>query len=480
MDQLFKVVDTINSFIWGPPMIFLILGLGIYLTFKIGFIQRYLFKAIKMSVAKDHAAGEISNFGALAINIAATVGTGSIIGVTTAVAEGGPGAVFWMIVAAIFGFTTKYAESFIAIKHRVQLDTGEYVGGPMYVLKNALNLKWVAIVFAIGTFMLAFTGGSSLQTNSIADALREGYNINPWVSAVIVTVLTAMVTLGGVKRIAAYCEWLVPIMGSCYLLATTVIIFMHIEALPEAVATIFKTAFTGKAALGGAIGFGVMAVVKSMMAGMLSSLKAGIARSVLATEQALGTSSIVSAAAQTTSPAKQAFVAATSVFWAILICTMTGLLITVAGDWQNPAMYAANLCNSAFKSLPYVGTPVLVFSLSIFSFTTIVGWCYYGEKVIQFLEGEKWVMPFRIAYIAIVFCGGIIGVKFVPSLFMSQADSLAFASGKTVPFMWQIAIFAMTFMTVPNIYAIWRLRNEIKEGTRHFINAKFKAEENKK
>ena len=248
---------------------------------------------MKLSVMKVESEGMVSSFGSLAVMIGATVGTGSIIGVTTAVAEGGPGALFWMIVAGFFNFTIKYCECMVAFKYRVKLPDGEYVGGPMYYLSNILKFKWLALIFAVGTVLMGFTAGSALQSNSIADALREGYNLNPWYVGLFVAAATAVVVIGGVKRIAAYSEWLVPIMGSLYLLLAIIVLIMNFGKIPEAVVIVIKSAFTGKAAVGGAIGVGIMGIVQAM----IPAVSAGVTRAVLATEAGLGSASIAAAVA---------------------------------------------------------------------------------------------------------------------------------------------------------------------------------------
>lgn len=458
-------IDKLNSFVWGPPMITLIFALGIYFTFKLGFIQKMLWKGIYFSVRPEKGSGEVSSFGALAVTIAATVGTGSIIGVTTAIAMGGPGAIFWIVIAGIFCFAIKYAECFLSVKYRTRAEGGEYVGGPMYVLRDVLKYKKTAAVFAVGLLIMAATGGSSLQASSISEVLRDGFLINPWLSALFVCAATAMVVLGGVKRIAGYCEWLVPIMGGAYLLAAIIAVCMNIEKVLPTIWLIIKAAFTGKAAVGGAAGLSILAVVQSMV----SALEMGVSRSVMATESALGSAPIVAAAARTKIPAKQALVSATSVFWTIGICFLTGVVILLAGDWQNDALFAADLTNSAFRTIPYIGTPILVFSLTIFSFTTIIGWAYYGEKAIQFLTGNKFIYPFRFIFVALVFIGGILGSKFVWALQLSTEQSLAVAGSRVTNLMWALAVCAMTFIVLPNVLATWKLREVIKKDTLKFI-----------
>ncbi len=469
LQSLYDVMNGFNALIWGPPMIFLLLFLGIYFTVKLRFIQKYTWPAMKLSVAKAESEGMVSSFGSLAVMIGATVGTGSIIGVTTAVAEGGPGALFWMVVAGFFNFAIKYCECMVAFKYRVRLADGEYVGGPMYYLANILKFKWLGIVFAIGTLLMGLTAGSALQTNSIADALREGYNLNPWYVALFVAVAAAVVILGGVKRIASYSEWLVPIMGSLYLLIAMIVIAMNITHIPAAFLTVLKGAFTGKAAAGGAIGVGIMGLVQAMLPGVT----AGVTRAVLATEAGLGSASMAAAAARTRSATQMAIVSATSVFWAIFICSLTGIVIVLAGDYTNPNVYAANLCNSAFKTVPYIGTPILVFSLVVFSFTTIIGWGYYTEKALQFLcKGSNiLVKPSRVLFILLVFAGGVIGTSFSTDLFVGQSLMRTAEANMSTRFMWALVILTMTMMTIPNIWALWCFRKVIKKTTSKNLRA---------
>ena len=463
VQSAYDVMNGFNALIWGPPMIFLLLFLGIYFTVRLNFLQKYTWPAMKLSVAKVDSEGMVSSFGSLAVMIGATVGTGSIIGVTTAVAEGGPGALFWMIVAGFFSFAIKYCECLIAFKYRVKLADGEYVGGPMYYLANVLKYKWLAVVFAVGTLLMGLTAGSALQSNSIADALREGYNLNPWYIGVIVAFLSGIVIIGGVKRIAAYSEWLVPIMGGLYLLLAFIVIVMNFSEIPSAILVVIKSAFTGKAAVGGAVGVGNMALVQSI----IPAITAGFTRAVLATEAGLGSASIAAAAAKTRSATQMAIVSATSVFWAIFICSLTGIVIVLAGDWQNPNVYAANLCNSAFKTVPYIGTPILIFSLVIFSFTTIIGWGYYTEKALQFLckGSNKLIKPSRVLFIALVFIGAWIGTSFSWDFFITDSLTRTAEANVSTRFMWALVILTMTMMTLPNIWALWCFRKVIVKTT---------------
>ncbi len=465
MEFLLHCINVLNGFVWGPPMILLIFGLGLYFTFQLGFIQKHTFKAIKLSVQKDSGQGTVSSFGSLAVMIGATVGTGSILGVTTAVAEGGPGAIFWMVLAGVLNFAVKYCECTIAVKYRVRRE-GEYVGGPMYVMARVLKMKWLAVVFAIGTLSMAITAGAMLQANSIADVLREGYSINPWLIGLLVAVFTAVVTIGGVKRIAAYSEWLVPIMGGVYLLLAVIVICMNIPKIPHTLWAILAGAFTGKAALGGAAG----SVVYALFTSAVNAIGIGVSRSVMCTEAGLGSAAIAASAAKTKGAVHMGMVSATSVFWTIFICVLSGLVVLLAGDWQNPDVYAANLCNSAFKTVPYIGTPILIFSLIIFSFTTIIGWSYYGEKALQFLGGGKWTKGWRVFYVLICVLGGGLGTAF--SLGWKITPN-AFEIGLSTRFAWGLAVLTMTIMTLPNLYMLWRLRHKLKTETKRHISQIF-------
>ncbi len=465
METLLHYINVLNGFIWGPPMILLIFGLGIYFTFYLGFIQKYTFKAIALSVRKDGGEGTVSSFGSLAVMIGATVGTGSILGVTTAVAEGGPGAVFWMAAAGIFNFAVKYCECTAAVKYRVRRD-GEYVGGPMYVMTRVLKMKWLAVVFAVGTLFMALSAGALLQANSIADVLREGYRINPWWVGLLVAVFTGVVTVGGVKRIAAYSEWLVPIMGGVYLLISLAVVLIHLPQLPQAVWAILSGAFTGKAAAGGALGTAVYAVFMAAV----RAIGCGVSRSVMCTEAGLGSAAIAACAAKTHGAARMGIISATSVFWTVFICLLSGLVVVLAGDWHNPNAYAANLCNSAFKTVPFFGTPALVFSLIIFSFTTIIGWSYYGEKALQFLGGGRWAKAWRIFYVLVCLAGGGLGTAFSLGWTISPD---AFEIGLSTRFTWGLAVLMMTLMTLPNVYMLWRLRHKLKTETKRNLSKIF-------
>jgi AGCS family alanine or glycine:cation symporter len=417
-------------------MIILLVATHVYLTFKFKFIQRYIFKAIKLSVKKDESAGMISNFGSLAVSLAATIGTGSIIGMATAIATGGPGAVFWMVVIGVFGMSTKYSECLLAIKYRVKNSAGEYVGGPMYIMQNVLKMKRMGVIFAVCGLFMALSGGGMLQVNSIADVLGDAYKSNNILVGCIVACAVWVVIIGGVKSIAKACEWLVPIMGVMYLIAALTIFAIHFDAVPQVLALIFKEAFSFKSAGGGFLGAGIMA-----------AMHVGASRSVLSTEAGLGSAAVVAAAAKTENPVRQGLIASTSVFWTFCTCTLTGLIILTAGDWQSGGKFSGDLCNSAFSKIPYFGVPILVFSLVIFSFTTIIGWTYYGEKFIEFLGGHKFVKPFRIFWIISMALGAVMSPKFA----------------------WSLAVFITAMMSLPNLLMIFLLRNDIVKETDKYL-----------
>ena len=332
----------------------------------------------------------------------------------------------------------------------------------MYVMTRVLKMKWLAVLFACGTLFMALFAGSALQSNSIADVLREGYHLNPWLIGFVVALLASLVTIGGVKRIAAYSQWLVPIMGGMYLLIALIVMALHFSHIPQAVLTIVTSAFTGKALYGGAVGTTIFAVVVSA----LNGIGVGVSRSVMSTEAGMGSASIAASAATTNSPARMGIISATSVIWTMFICLLSGLVIILAGDWQNPDVFAANLCNSAFHTVPYIGTPILIFSLMIFSFTTLISWSYYGEKAIQFLFGTQWTKSWRIIYLIACALGGGLGTTFSLSV---TVPINATEIGLSTRFAWALTILMMTVMTLPNLYMIWRLRHKLATETKRHL-----------
>ncbi len=342
MPALEKFLDLVSSYVWGAPLLILLCGTHIFLTFRLKLIQRYLWTAIKLSFKRtSEGAGDVSHFGALTTALAATIGTGNIVGVATAVAAGGPGAVLWMWLTGVFGIATKYAEALLSVKYRVTTQDGTMAGGPMYVLEHGLHWKWLGMVFAALTAVAAFGIGNMVQANSISSLVNETMHISPWISGAVMTVLTAVVILGGIKSIANVCEKLVPFMAVFYVLGCAIILFMRAGTIPETCMLIFNTAFTGTAAVGGFIG-----------AGMREAMRYGVARGLFSNESGLGSAPIVAAAAQTTNPVRQALVSSTGTFWdTVVVCAMTGLVVVNSGAWTK-GLNGASLTKAAFADLP--------------------------------------------------------------------------------------------------------------------------------
>ena len=421
-----------NAFIWGVPMMLLIVGISIYFTVKLNFFQRHLHRAIKLSVKESRSAGVISSFGALVVALAAMVGTGNIVGVAAAISTGGPGALFWMMLCAFFAMATKYAEAVLAVKYREQNAQGEYVGGPMYVLKNGLNFKKWAVVFAAATALMGF-GDALIQTNSLVAIYHSVFNAPAVLTTALLIILTAAVILGGVKKIASVCKYLVPVMAMLYIVLCCVIIALHIDKVPWAIMCIFKSAFSGTAVVGGAIGVTVREAVRY-----------GVARGVLSNEAGSGSGAIAAAAAQTPNSVRQGLVSATTVFWdTLVLCLLSGVTVVIAGDWQSGTLFGAELAQNAFASLP-AGSYLLLMSLSLFAFSTLVGWSYYTAKSVEFFVGtnvEKWVY---VAWLGVMCIGGFLQPKLV----------------------WELADTAIAVMCIPNILSLWLLRDVVFSETR--------------
>ncbi|MDD5210447.1 MAG: sodium:alanine symporter family protein [Elusimicrobiales bacterium] len=438
MDTFNAFLEKASSFVWGPPLIILLFGTHIYLTFKLGLIQRYLPKAIKLSFSrKKEGEGEISQFGALMTALAATIGTGNIVGVSTAVAAGGPGAVLWMWLTGVFGIATKYGEAVLSVKYRVVAPDGEITGGPMYVLERGLNAKWLGVIFAFFTAVAAFGIGNMVQANSISQMLSDSFGLSVWISGAVMTGLTAFVILGGIRSIARFCEILVPFMAVFYVLGCGFILLLNFDKLPGTISLILSSAFTGHAAVGGFMG-----------AGMKEAMRFGIARGLFSNESGLGSAPIVAAAAQTRNPVRQALVSSTGTFWdTVVVCLITGLVVVSAGDWQS-GLKGAALTRSAFSHIPYIGPTVLSVGLLTFVFSTILGWEYYGEKAAEYLLGVKAVKPYRYLWIAAVMAGSV----------------------AALPAVWNFADIFNGLMAVPNLISLILLAPVIAAETRKYIN----------
>jgi AGCS family alanine or glycine:cation symporter len=440
MDALNNFFTTLSGFLWGWPMIVLLLGTHLFLTIRLRFPQRKIGTAIKLSVKKDKSAtGDVSQFGALATALAATIGTGNIIGVATAIALGGPGAVLWCWLTGVFGIATKYSEGLLAIKYRVKTKRGKMLGGPMYALEKGLGWKWLAILFSIFTACAAFGIGNTVQANAIATLAQNTYGISPYITGAVVCVLTGIVLLGGVKSIAKVCEMLVPFMAILYILGCIYILFVNGHFVWPAIKLIFQSAFNPKAAGGGFAGTTVMMAARF-----------GIARGLFSNESGLGSAPIVAAAAQTRNPVRQALVSSTGTFWdTVVICAMTGIVIVSSILAYPDIGYndGAALTKVAFSKIPYIGTPILTFGLLTFAFSTILGWSYYGERAMEYLKGRRWMLVYRILYILATFVGSIASLGIV----------------------WNIADCMNALMAIPNLISLLMLNGIIVHETRKYL-----------
>ena len=440
IDGLNQFFSDLSNLLWGWPMIILLLGTHIYLTIILRFPQRHIFKAIRLSFKRDHeATGDVSQFASLATALAATIGTGNIIGVATAIALGGPGAVLWCWLTGVFGISTKYAEGLLAIKYRKKKNDGKIIGGPMFALEYGLGWKWLAILFAIFTACAAFGIGNTVQANAIATLTHETYQISPFITGAFVCFMTGAVVLGGVKSIARVCSLLVPFMALFYVLGCIYIISVNIAYVLPAIKLIIVSAFSPQAAGGGFVGTTVMMAARF-----------GIARGLFSNESGLGSAPIVAAAAQTRNPVRQALVSSSGTFWdTVIICAMTGIVI-VSSVLAYPDITFDNgavLTKVAFSKIPVVGTPLLTFGLLTFAFSTILGWCYYGERAIEYLKGRKWVLGYRIIYIIAVFLGSVMNLGVV----------------------WNIADCMNALMAIPNLISLLALSGIIVHETRKYL-----------
>ena len=411
--QLKDLLQNVSDFIWGPPLLILLVGTGVYLTLRLKLLQ--IFKlplALKYVFGKDEeendegAEGDVSSFGALCTALSATIGTGNIVGVATAVKAGSPGALFWMWIAAFFGMATKYAEGVLAIKYREVDENGNMAGGPMYYIQNGLGLKWLAKIFAVLGIGVAFFGiGTFGQVKSISDAASITFKVPLILTAIIVTVLVALVTLGGIKRISRVSEKVVPFMAGIYILGAVLVLICNYSAIPGAVSIIIRSAFNPQAALGGAAGITVQI-----------ALQRGVGRGVFSNEAGLGSAPIAAAAAKTKSPVRQGLISMTGTFFdTIVICTMTGLAIVLTGAYSSPLEGAA-LTTAAFEAgLPFavIGKYIVNIGLIFFAFTTILGWNYYGERCAEYLLGVKSILPYRMIFIALVAVGPFLSLDLI-------------------------------------------------------------------
>lgn len=437
-----SILSAIDSFIWGAPLLILLSGTGLYLTLRLGFIQiRYLPRALGYLFKKDKGGkGDVSSFAALCTALAATIGTGNIVGVATAVQAGGPGAIFWMWLVALLGMATKYAECLLAVKYRVRDKNSFMAGGPMYYIERGLGIKWLAKLFALFGVMVAFFGiGTFPQVNAITHAMQDTFNIPILVTAIIVTLLVGLIILGGVKRIAIASSVIVPFMAILYVTTSLVIILLNIEKVPDAILLIIDSAFDPQAALGGAVGLTVMKAIQS-----------GVARGIFSNESGLGSAPIAAAAAQTREPVRQGLISMTGTFLdTIIVCTMTGIVLVLTGAWNNPELAGATVTNYAFvQGLgTSIGATIVTVGLLFFAFTTILGWCYYGERCFVYLVGIRAIKIYRLTYIILVGLGAFLHLNLI----------------------WIIADIVNGLMAFPNLIALIGLRKVVVEETKDYF-----------
>ena len=444
-DKIYSAIQSVDNFVWGWGMIVLLLGTHIFLTIRTGFIQRKtITKGIPLSVSKEEGAdGEVSQFGALATALASTIGTGNIIGVGTAIALGGPGAVLWCWLTGVFGIATKYTESLIAVKYRVKTPDGRMQGGAMYALERGLNMKWLGMIFAVFAGFASFGIGCATQVNAIAEVCSSNLGIEPWIVGVIVAVLTAFVIFGGIKSIANVCEKLVPFMALFYVIGCVIILGINYDYIIPAIQTICRLAFTKGAAAGGLVGGGIRL-----------ALQYGVARGLFSNESGMGSAPIAAAAAKTKNPVRQALVSSTGTFWdTVVVCLMTGLVL-VSTIMKNPAINAdqivdgGELTTLAFSQIPYFGPFILVVGIITFAYSTILGWAYYGERCVEYFAGKFGLIPYRVLYIAIALIAPVLALDLV----------------------WLIADILNALMAIPNLIAVLLLSPVIVKETRKYVN----------
>jgi len=441
LKELDVIVGKIGAFAWGPPMLILLVGTGFWLTFALRGLQfRKLGHALYLALIKrkepSDQPGDITHFQALMTALSATVGTGNIAGVATAIAAGGPGALFWMWITGLVGMATKYSEAVLAVKYRVIDENGEMSGGPMYYISKGLKMPWLGSVFAVFAACAAFGIGNMVQANSVADAMQATYHIPFWVSALVLMVGTGAVVLGGIKKIGQFTGFFVPFMIIFYVLGSCYIILTHIAAVPDALLLIVKQAFNPTAAVGGFAGSTVMLAIRM-----------GVARGVFSNESGLGSAPIAAAAAQTRSPITQALVSMTQTFIdTIVVCTMTGLVLIITNTWSNGAT-GAELSTIAYAAGMPGGAHVVTIGIALFAYSTILGWCYYGEKSIEYLFGVKSILPYRLVFIAFIGVGAVSKLSLV----------------------WNISDTLNGLMAIPNLIGLIFLTPVIVKETRKYF-----------
>lgn len=447
MEEVSLFLASIRDIVWGVPMIILLLGTHLFLTYKTRFIQRKIPLGIKLSVTKDeNTTGDVSQFQALTTALASTIGTGNIIGVGTAVYLGGPGAVFWCWITGVFGIATKYAESLIGVKYRVQSKDGRMLGGAMYALERGLNLKWLAVAFAFFAMFASFGIGCATQINAIAEVIDTNLaflGMPRLYVGIFFGILTALIIIGGIKSIAKVCASMVPFMALFYITGSIIILIINYDYILPALKAIITLAFTTGSAAGGLTGQGIIIAAKF-----------GIARGLFSNESGLGSAPLVASAAQTKNPVRQALVSATGTFWdTVVFCLITGIVI-VSTVMKYPEVHMMNFQNggqmttAAFNQIPFIGSFILVISLTIFAYSTILGWSYYGERCAEYLFGQKAILPYKIAYIAVLILAPVLALDMV----------------------WTVSDILNAFMAVPNLIAVLLLSSQIAKDTAFYID----------
>ena len=439
-ETLSALIKSCSDWLWGWPMVIILLGTHLFLTVRLRFPQRKLFKAIRLSVQSDKSGlGDVSQFGALATALAATIGTGNIVGVATAITLGGPGAVFWCWLTGVLGISTKYAEGLLAVKYRIRTPQGKMLGGPMYALERGMGMKWLAVLFCIFTVCASFGIGNLVQSNAISMLCYETYRVPQALTGTAVAVCVALVVIFGVKGIARVCSAFVPLMAALYFLGCCYILWVNGGYVWEAVKLIVESAFRPEAAGGGFVGGSV-----------IMTARYGIARGLFSNESGMGSAPIVAAAAQTRNPVRQALVSSTGTFWdTVVICALTGLVLVSSILAYPDISYADGpaLTKVAFDKIPYLGAPLLTFGIVTFAFSTILGWCYYGEKAMEYLSGKRWTLVYRGVFIVGVFFGAITQLAVV----------------------WNFADLTNALMALPNIVSLIGLSGIAAAETRKYL-----------
>ena len=447
MEFINNFINWLDTVIWAPFMVILLLGTHIFLTLRTGFIQRKVFTGIKLSVTKDPSKdGDVSPFQALTTALASTIGTGNIVGVGTAIFIGGPGAVFWCWITGIFGIATKYAESLISIKYRVKSRDGRMLGGAMYVLERGLNMKWLGMLFALFALLASFGIGSAVQVNAISEIVTSNVTfvkIPPIAIGIVLAVITAFVIIGGIKKIAIVCEKLVPTMAACYVIGCFVILGMNYDYIIPGIKAILKLAFAPGAVAGGLVGRGA-----------ITAAQYGIARGLFSNESGLGSAPLVAAAAKTKNPVRQALISATGTFWdTVVVCLITGVTL-VTTIMKNPEINMSSIQNggqmttAAFSQIPVLGSIILVFGIITFAYTTVLGWSYYGERCAEYLFGKRATILFKIIFVFVILLGPVIELDIV----------------------WSLSDIFNALMAVPNIIALVFTSGLIAKETKKWLN----------